>query len=134
MYYNVFGEKVSRRRYKEMCAAAKNRRELIAAGASAVILTLDAQGGVYCDRSSAYRYLPAPADLIDATGAGDAFCSAFLTFRSRGNDVVECLRRAAVAAAITTESAHATSPSLSSDAIEHRLSSVDPPIVTPFVS
>lgn len=32
MYYNVFGEKVSRRRYKEMCAAAKNRRELIAAG------------------------------------------------------------------------------------------------------
>src|SRR5215469_8215111 len=32
MYHNVFGEKVSRRRYKEMCEAAKNRRELIAAG------------------------------------------------------------------------------------------------------
>jgi len=32
MYYNVFGEKVSKKRYKEMCAAAKNRRELIAAG------------------------------------------------------------------------------------------------------
>src|SRR5712692_3045253 len=32
MYYNVFGEKVSRRRYKEMCNAAKNRRELIAGG------------------------------------------------------------------------------------------------------
>ena len=32
MYYNVFGEKVSRRRFKEMCNAAKNRRELIAAG------------------------------------------------------------------------------------------------------
>src|SRR5215472_13706060 len=32
MYYNVFGEKVSRRRYKEMLEAAKNRRELIAAG------------------------------------------------------------------------------------------------------
>jgi FtsP/CotA-like multicopper oxidase with cupredoxin domain len=31
MYYNAFGEKVSRRRYKEMCAALKNRRELIAA-------------------------------------------------------------------------------------------------------
>jgi hypothetical protein len=27
MYYNVFGEKVSRRRFKEMCNAAKNRRE-----------------------------------------------------------------------------------------------------------
>src|SRR5258707_183334 len=32
MYYNVFGEKVSRARYKEMLVAAENRRELIAAG------------------------------------------------------------------------------------------------------
>src|SRR5216684_2521401 len=32
MYYNVYGEKVSRARYKEMLNAAKNRRELIAAG------------------------------------------------------------------------------------------------------
>ena len=32
MYFNVFGEKVSRSRYKEMLTAAKNRRELISAG------------------------------------------------------------------------------------------------------
>ena len=32
MYFNVFGEKVSRARYKEMINAQKNRRELIAAG------------------------------------------------------------------------------------------------------
>jgi FtsP/CotA-like multicopper oxidase with cupredoxin domain len=32
MYFNVFGEKISKRRYKEMCEAARNRRELIAAG------------------------------------------------------------------------------------------------------
>src|SRR6516162_1179607 len=32
MYRNVFGEKVSRARYKAMLNAAKNRRELIAAG------------------------------------------------------------------------------------------------------
>jgi len=32
MYFNVYGEKVSRARYKEMLNAAKNRRELIAAG------------------------------------------------------------------------------------------------------
>ena len=32
MYYNVFGERVSKRRFKQMAAAAKNRRELIAAG------------------------------------------------------------------------------------------------------
>jgi len=32
MYFNVFGEKVSKSRYREMLNAAKNRRELIAAG------------------------------------------------------------------------------------------------------
>src|SRR5215471_11616011 len=31
MYFNVFGEKVSRARYKEMLDAQKNRHELIAA-------------------------------------------------------------------------------------------------------
>ncbi len=42
MYYNVFGEKVSRRKYKEMLEAAKNRRELIAAG-----LTPDEDGAAH---------------------------------------------------------------------------------------
>jgi len=32
MYFNVFGEKVSKKKYREMVNAAKNRRELIAAG------------------------------------------------------------------------------------------------------
>jgi hypothetical protein len=32
MYYNIFGEKVSKSRFREMLNAAKNRRELIAAG------------------------------------------------------------------------------------------------------
>src|SRR6266487_5769598 len=32
MYYNVFGEKVSRRKYKEMLEAAKNRRDLMKMG------------------------------------------------------------------------------------------------------
>ncbi len=32
MYFNVYGERVSRARYREMLNAAKNRRELIAAG------------------------------------------------------------------------------------------------------
>src|SRR5215472_4808328 len=34
MYFNVFGEKVSRARHREMVNAQKNRRELIAAGLS----------------------------------------------------------------------------------------------------
>jgi len=34
MYFNVFGEKVSRARYREMLNAQKNRREIIAAGLS----------------------------------------------------------------------------------------------------
>lgn len=34
MFFNVFGEKVSKARYKEMVQAQKNRRELVAAGLS----------------------------------------------------------------------------------------------------
>lgn len=112
--------------------ALKACRDLLAAGASAVILTLGAQGGVYCDRVTSYRYLPAPGQHIDATGAGDAFCAAFLAFRNRGHEVVDCLTRASVAAAITMESEHATSPSLSMDAVEQRLSAIGAHAVTPF--
>ena len=107
-------------------------RDLIASGASAVLLTLGAQGGVYCDRVSSYSYLPVPAKHVDATGAGDAFCATFLAFHMRGHEVVDCLRRAAVAAAITMESEFATSPSLTLNALEQRLRAVDPRIVSPF--
>lgn len=43
-------------------------RELIAAGASAVILTLDAQGGVYCDRVTATCTRQRQAQFVQRVG------------------------------------------------------------------
>ena len=64
MYHNVFGEKVSRKRYKEMVNAAKNRRELITAGLTSrrdlMKLGLLTAGGMLV---AIRRLLPAVAQL-----------------------------------------------------------------------
>jgi FtsP/CotA-like multicopper oxidase with cupredoxin domain len=70
MYYNVFGEKVSRRRFKEMCDAAKNRRELIAAGLTSrrdlFKMGLLTAGGMLVAKSG----LSARAQTTPQTGGG----------------------------------------------------------------
>src|SRR5215468_3497741 len=70
MYYNVFGEKVSRRRFKEMCEAAKNRRELIASGLTSrrdlFKMGLLTAGGMLVAKSG----LSARAQTTPQTGGG----------------------------------------------------------------
>src|SRR5215469_5113545 len=68
MYFNVYGEKVSRRRFKEMEEAAKNRRELIAAGLTSrrdlFKMGLLTAGGMLVAKSG----LSARAQSVPATG------------------------------------------------------------------
>ena len=69
MYYNVYGEKVSRRRYKEMLNAAKNRRELVAAGLTSrrdlLKMGLLTAGGMLVAKSglSARAYAQSPTQI-----------------------------------------------------------------------
>ena len=67
MYYNVFGEKVSRRRFKEMCDAAKNRRELIAAGLTSrrdlLRMGLLTAGGMLVAKSGLSARAPTPRQI-----------------------------------------------------------------------
>jgi len=72
MYFNVFGEKVSKRRYKEMCNAAKNRRELIAAGLTSrrdlmKMGLLTASGMLVAKSGLSARAQQAPLPLAPAT-------------------------------------------------------------------
>jgi FtsP/CotA-like multicopper oxidase with cupredoxin domain len=75
MYFNVFGEKVSRKRYKEMQNAAKNRRELIAAGLTSrrdlFKMGLLTAGGMLVAKSGlSARALPGQQDnLIPPSGS-----------------------------------------------------------------
>jgi FtsP/CotA-like multicopper oxidase with cupredoxin domain len=74
MYYNVFGEKVSRRRFKEMCDAARNRRELIAAGLTSrrdlFKMGLLTAGGMLIAKSGLSARAYGQASSGDNTGPG----------------------------------------------------------------
>ncbi|MXV18252.1 carbohydrate kinase [Deinococcus xianganensis] len=66
--------------------------------------------------------LPAlPAEVRDVTGAGDAMLAAFLAALASGLPPVDAARHGHAAAAITVESDHAVSPTLTPAAIQARL-------------
>ncbi|MEX1159192.1 MAG: ribokinase [Thermomicrobiales bacterium] len=81
-------------------------------GPKSVVLTLGGAGAVAADRSGAWR-TPAPAvDVIDTTGAGDAFCGALSAWLADGRPLREAVRAgvAAGSLAVTREGAQPSSP------------------------
>lgn len=74
-----------------------------------VVVTLGAQGAVVARRGQSPVAVPAvPArQVVDTTGAGDAFCGAFAAARARGVDAVEAARLACAAASLSVERAGA---------------------------
>ena len=74
MYFNVLGERVSRARHREMVAAAKNRRELIAAGLTSrrdlIKMGLLTAGGLLVAKSG----LSARAYAQSQTGGSNNLC------------------------------------------------------------
>jgi ribokinase len=81
-------------------------RRLLASGFPEIVLKLGRHGAMLCDRAGATHAVPAvPARPVDLTGAGDAFCGAFLACRVVGHDMVQAARRAATAAAMVIECA-----------------------------
>lgn len=67
--------------------------------ARAVVVTLGGEGAAVVEGSRVER-IPAPrVDVVDTTGAGDAFCGALAQALDSGSDLVEAARRAVGAAA-----------------------------------
>jgi ribokinase len=86
---------------------------LRAAGAAAVVVTLGADGADVTTAAGEQVAVPAvPARVVDTTGAGDSFTGVLATALAAGADLVAAVRRAAEAAARSTERvgarAHAT--------------------------
>src|SRR5690348_4893300 len=77
MYFNVLGEKVSKTRYKEMLNAAKNRRELIAAGLTSrrdlLKMGLLTAGGMLVAKSGLSARASAYSSQ-DSTGGSNNLC------------------------------------------------------------
>jgi len=83
---------------------AHSSQRLVAAGATAVVITLGADGVYFADAEHAFQVPTPPCQVVDTTGAGDTFLAVMLAsmLRSSANTPQRIdLERAAQAAAIT---------------------------------
>ncbi|WP_174800624.1 carbohydrate kinase [Martelella limonii] len=96
------------------------------AGAGAVILTCGTMGAVVSERGTARPVPVVAAEPVDMTGAGDAMIAATLYHYLGGGALHEAVRRGALSAALTTESASSVHPQMSSHFIEAHLHRLDP--------
>lgn len=78
----------------------------------AVVVTLGAQGALLVTASESHHIPPSPVDVVDSTGAGDAFCGALAHGLASGWDLKQAVRWAAAAGALATTAPGArTAPS-----------------------
>ena len=79
-------------RIDDMDSAVAAARSLHALGAAQVLLTLGADGVLWCNGGDC-EHLPAqPVQVVDTTGAGDTFAGAFAAARLRGATVRESIQ------------------------------------------
>ena len=61
-------------------------------GAETVLITLGSKGLLFAQGDRKGRSLPFPTEVLDQTGAGDAFCAGFITGMVRDLDLEGCIR------------------------------------------
>jgi ribokinase len=95
-------------------------------GPGAVVVTIGDEGAVF-SHDSVIRHCPAPVvDVVDTTGAGDAFCGALAASLARGQSLVEAVSRAVVAGSLATTRAGAQASMPSSDEVDAAVGSLPP--------
>lgn len=80
--------------------AARAAQGLLARGVKRVIVTLGAQGALFCDGAAALHFPAFPVEAVDTTGAGDAFNGALAVGLAAGGTWEEVLPLANAAAAL----------------------------------
>ena len=96
-------------------------RSLAELGPETVVVTLGATGAIVAHGGQTAS-LPAPSvDVVDTTGAGDAFCGAFAADLARGVDPFIAARTGVVAGSLATTIPGAYPGIPRHDAIEHML-------------
>lgn len=88
-------------------------RALLDAGVGAVVVTLGARGALLVTSEGEQRIDPFVVDAIDTTAAGDTFCGSFCARLADERPLVDALRWASAAAALSTTRAGAV-PSIPS--------------------
>lgn len=81
----------------------KGLTDLLSYGPEVIVLTAGAEGSQVFTRGGAVRVETARCQVVDTTGAGDAYTAGFLAGYWREYDMVTCGRLGAVAAAFAVE-------------------------------
>lgn len=89
-------------------ADAESAARALAGHGPIVVVKDGAAGGFAVRGSDLVRAAPPAVDVVDTTGAGDSFDAGFLAAWTTGLPLVECVRQAAAAGALSTRSAGGT--------------------------
>lgn len=91
-----------------------------------VVVTIGNEGAVFSD-DSGIHLCPAPhVDVVDTTGAGDAFCGALAASLARGHSLAEAVPRAVASGSLATTRAGAQASMPSSDEVDAAVGSIPP--------
>ena len=94
---------------------------LLETGLHRVFISLGAEGVFAADRGGRARLPCLPAELVNATGCGDAFMAAITWAYLQGTDLEDTARAGLAASSIAMESRETINPRLSEAALEQRL-------------
>jgi 2-dehydro-3-deoxygluconokinase len=89
----------------ELALVGGDARDLLAAGAQAVVVTRGARGASVWTDAGELRREAVPVRVVDTVGAGDALCAGFLSGVLDGVGIEAALERGAVVAAFTVATA-----------------------------
>ena len=96
-------------------------RRLVEMGAAGACITLG-ERGVSCATGDEARFMAGmPVQMINATGAGDAFTAALAWARLSGMNLFEAARAGMAAAALAVESEETVNPALTEEALRRRM-------------
>ena len=99
-------------------------RRLVKMGAEGACVTLGERGVCCADRNGSRFMAGAPVQMVNATGAGDAFTAALVWAGLRGLDLFDAARAGMAAAAIAVESEGAVNPAMSAEAVMEKMAAM----------
>ena len=94
---------------------------LLETGLRRVFISLGADGVFAADHSGRVRLPCLPAELVNATGCGDAFMAAITWAYLQGTDLADAARAGLAASSIAMESRETINPGLGEEALRTRL-------------
>jgi sugar/nucleoside kinase (ribokinase family) len=99
---------------------------LHARGPSLVVLTAGADGATVSLHGERVQVPGVATEVVDSTGAGDAFCAAFLATLHAGGDPIDAARAAVVGGALACQGIGAQTASPTRDELDAALTSLPP--------